>query len=58
MKKNSSSDSDFHAVDFMRQVRTELTSQFQLDRKKYLDYLKESMEKFKKRKASCTHHSL
>jgi len=38
---------EFHAVDFMRQVRGELTEQFSQDRQQYLDYLKKAMEDFK-----------
>ena len=30
---------DFHAVDFMRQVRSEMTEQFLQDKQKYFDYL-------------------
>ena len=39
----------FHAVDFMRQVRSELTEQFLQDKQKYFDYLKRAMEDFKLR---------
>jgi hypothetical protein len=39
----------FHAVDFMREVRNELTQQFIQDKPKYLDYLKKVMEDFKSR---------
>jgi len=40
---------DFHAVDFMRQVRSEMTEQFLQDKQKYFDYLKRVMEDFKLR---------
>ncbi|HRI29060.1 MAG TPA: hypothetical protein PK239_01615 [Chitinophagales bacterium] len=40
---------DFHAVDFMRQVRSELTEQFLQDKQKYFDYLKRAMDDFKLR---------
>lgn len=47
MEINHSNEKDFHAVDFMRQVRSELTEQFLNDREKYLLYLKKVMEEFK-----------
>ena len=40
---------EFHAVEFMREVRNELTEQFQHDRQKYLDYLKKTMDDFRLR---------
>lgn len=39
---------DFHAVDFMRQVRAELTDEFLKDKQKYLDYLKKVMGDFRR----------
>lgn len=47
--KNKNTTADFHAVDFMRQVRSELTEQFLQDKQKYFDYLKQVMEDFKTR---------
>ncbi len=47
--KNKYTAVDFHAVDFMRQVRSELTEQFWQDKQKYFDYLKRVMEDFKLR---------
>ena len=44
---NKTTEKEFHAVDFMRQVRSELTQQFLQDKQKYLDYLKKAMEDFK-----------
>jgi hypothetical protein len=49
METNKSTEKEFHAVDFMRQVRSELTEQFLKDKQKYLDYLKTTMEDFKLR---------
>ena len=49
METNKKKEKEFHAVDFMRQVRSELTEQFLLDKQKYLDYLKKSMDDFKVR---------
>jgi len=45
--KNKNTTADFHAVDFMRQVRSELSEQFLQDKQKYFDYLKHVMEDFK-----------
>ena len=47
--KNKNTTADFHAVDFMRQVRSELTEQFLQDKQKYFDYLKRAMDDFKLR---------
>ena len=49
MKKNKKNEEEFHAVDFMRQVRAELTEQFLNDKQTYLDYLKKAMDDFKLR---------
>ena len=40
---------EFHAVEFMRKVRNELTEQFLQDKSKYIEYLKKTMEDFKNR---------
>jgi len=45
--KNKTIEKEFHAVEFMRQVRSELTQQYLKDKQKYLDYLKKAMEDFK-----------
>lgn len=47
METKNKSEKEFHAVDFMRQVRSEMTEQFLQDRQKYLEYLKQAMEDFK-----------
>lgn len=47
MNKNKQIPKEFHTVEFMRQVRSELTEQFLQDKQKYLDYLKEVMKDFK-----------
>ena len=44
---NKKTNQDFHAVDFMRQVRSELTEVFLKDKQKYLAYLKQVMADFK-----------
>lgn len=49
MEKYKKTENEFHAVDFMRQVRNELTQQFLQDKKQYLAFLKKSMEEFKLR---------
>ncbi len=46
---NKKKENKFHAVDFMRKTRAELTEQFLQDKWKYLEYLKRVMEDFKKR---------
>lgn len=48
-KKNKNTTAEFHAVEFMRQVRRDLTEQFLQDKKKYFDYLKRAMDDFKLR---------
>lgn len=47
--KNKNTVTEFHAVDFMRQIRGELTEQFLQDKQKYFDYLKQAMDNFKLR---------
>jgi len=49
MKKNKEIEKEFHAVEFMREVRNEMTEQFLQDKQKYFDYLKQVMEDFKLR---------
>lgn len=49
METNKKADKEFHAVEFMKQVRSELTALFLQDRQKYLEYLKKTMEDFKLR---------
>jgi hypothetical protein len=44
----------FKAVDFMRQVRNELSDLFQSDKKKYHDELKKSMADFLKTRTKST----
>ncbi len=45
--KNNTDNKEFHAVEFMRQVRSEMTELFLKDRQKYLEYLKQAMTDFK-----------
>jgi len=45
--KNNQANQEFHSVEFMRKVRTELTEQFLQDKQKYLNYLKQVMTDFK-----------
>jgi hypothetical protein len=45
--KNEKISNTFHAVEFMYEVRQELTELFLKDKQKYLEYLKHSMEEFK-----------
>lgn len=53
--KNNNDNKDFHAVDFMRQVRAELTEQFLKDKQKYLDYLHQVMADFKRKQNVTTY---
>ena len=56
MKTNNNNENkEFHAVDFMRQVRSELTEQFLKDKQKYLDYLHQVMAEFKQKQSSTTY---
>ena len=47
--KNKNTADDFHALEFMREARNELTEQLIADKQKYLEYLKKVMEDFKLR---------
>ena len=59
MKKNKQINDDFHAIEYMRQVRIELTEQYLLDKNKYMDFLEKTMQDFKLRqKASGECHNL
>jgi hypothetical protein len=51
--KNNKGNREFHAVEFMRQVRAELTELFLKDKQKYLDYLKQAMADFKAKQNSA-----
>jgi hypothetical protein len=48
-------DNEFHAVDFMRQVRSDLSQKYMQDKDRYLQDLKTAMEDFKRKqeKANC-----
>lgn len=47
--RNKTTENEFHAVDFMRQVRSEMTEKYLQDKEQYLEYLKKAMEDFKLR---------
>lgn len=47
-------DIDFHAVDYMRQVREKLSAQYQADKQKYLDRAREAMAAFKLRQTNAS----
>lgn len=49
--KNNKDSKEFHAVEFMREVRSELTEKFLKDKQKYLDYLHQVMADFKKKQS-------
>ncbi|MEO5910365.1 MAG: hypothetical protein ABIP95_05730 [Pelobium sp.] len=50
-------DSDFHAVDYMYQIREELTEQFNADKSKYLKKLKDTVNEFKIRQLQFSKNS-
>jgi len=39
MEMNKNNEKDFHAVEFMRQVHTELTGQYYKDKISYLEFV-------------------
>ena len=47
MKTNSKN--NFHAVDFMRKVREELSNLYNNDKKRYFEEIKKAMQEFKAR---------
>ena len=47
MKTTTKSKKVFKAVDFMREVRNELSKEFLKDKNNYMKHLKESLEDFK-----------
>jgi len=49
----STSEKEFHAVEYMRKTRAELTEKFLHNRQEYLEYLKKSMADFKIRQSSA-----
>lgn len=55
MEKNKQTEKEFHAVEFMREVRSELTTQFLQDKEQYFAYLKKAMEDFKLRQMKNSH---
>jgi hypothetical protein len=50
--KTNKNEGEFHAVDFMREARNELTEKFLKDKQKYLDYLHQVMADFKKKQSA------
>jgi hypothetical protein len=47
MKTNN--ENKFHAVDFMRKVRDELSNLYNTDKKRYFEEIKKAMQEFKAR---------
>lgn len=47
--QNKTKEKEFHAVEFMRQVRSELSEKYLQDKVQYLEDLKNAMEDFKRR---------
>ncbi len=53
--QNKIMDNQFHAVDYMRQVRSELSKKYLQDKEQYLKDLKTAMENFKrKQEKACS----
>ncbi|MEO6721912.1 MAG: hypothetical protein ABIN67_16205 [Ferruginibacter sp.] len=51
---SKTADKDFHAVDYMRQVREKLSAQYQADKQKYLERAREAMAAFKLRQINAS----
>lgn len=49
MENTTKNVTEFHAVDFMRQARQELTQLFLQDKDSYKEYLRKTMEAFRAR---------
>ncbi len=47
--KNKTTETEFHAVDFMRKVRSELTDKYLVNKEQYMTDLKKAMEDFKRK---------
>lgn len=45
---------DFHAVDYMRQIREKLSQMYLTDKQKYLQYVQKAMEDFKLRQSEAS----
>ena len=56
MKQTTSKpeDKDFHAVDYMSQIREKLSAQYQTDKKKYLERAREAMAAFKLKQTNAS----
>ncbi len=51
---NETADKDFHAVEYMRQIREKLSVQYQTDKQKYLERAREAMAAFKLRQTNAS----
>ncbi len=47
--ENNNTDKEFHAVEFMRQIRGELSKKYLQDKEQYLEDLRKAMEDFKRK---------
>ena len=45
--QNNKIDKNFHAVEYMREVREKLSEQYLTDKEKYLEFVRKAMEEFK-----------
>lgn len=51
---NKTTEKDFHAVEYMRQIREKLSAQYQTDKQKYLARAREAMAAFKLRQTNAS----
>ena len=49
---NKIDDTEFHAVDFMRKIRIELSEKYLQNKEQYMEDLKKAMEDFKRKQES------
>lgn len=49
METQNNTEKDFHAVEFMREKRNEMSKKYLEDKQQYLNDLKKAMEDFKQR---------
>jgi hypothetical protein len=51
---SKTTDKDFHAVEYMRQIREKMSAQYQTDKQKYLASAREAMAAFKLRQTKAS----
>ncbi len=50
---SKTADKDFHAVEYMREIRAKLSAQYETDKQKYLERAREAMAAFKLRQSKA-----